>query len=424
MVDAGSAIRLRVAGLRSKGGNSIKHSQFGACAIAFVVVIAIAGGRANGGTGVTSTAILFTGGVAKKNAMASSELFEPNQSASSGSFVATGAMNTARTGHTATVLTNGRVLVAGGSSKIFGTGKVFAIAELYNPSKGRFSNTGAMLEARTGHTATLLADGKVLIAGGDDGTTSLPGAELYDPASATFTATGAMSIGRDECTATLLANGQVLIAGGFQRLPDGSGSRLDTAELYDPVTGSFSLTGTMTSARQGPTATLLPDGRVLIAGGVSNDAGLDTAELYDPVTGLFSPAGHMTTSRYGHLAAALGDGDVLIAGGIDNAGSSLASAEIFHAASGKFTKVAKMPRDRFFVGATVLSRNEILVAGGYTQAPSPASSFGEKPVRTALIFDHKSDTFRSISPMTSPRGNFASASLGGGHFGGGFGVHQ
>ena len=338
-------------------------------------------------------------------------------------------MKTARVGHTATELQNGQVLIAGGASKMFGTPKIFASAELYNPSKGRFSNTGAMVEARTGHTATLLANGKVLIICGDDGTTSLTDSELYDPASAAFAETGAMSIGRDDCTATLLANGKVLIAGGYQLLPDFSGSVLNTAEIYDPDTGSFSLTGTMTSAREVATATLLSDGRVLITGGIDNNENvLDTAELYDPVTGLFTSTGSMTTTRYGHLAAALGDGDILIAGGMDNAGDSLASAEVFGAASGRFVKVAAMPRDRFMVGASVLTNSTILVAGGYTQCPSSAASFCEKPVSTALIFDHKSDTFRSISSMTSPRGTFASASLGGGHFGGGhgggFGGHQ
>jgi WD40 repeat protein len=240
----------------------------------------------------------------------------------------------------------------------------------------------------------------------------LPGAELYDPASAAFASTGTMSIGRDQCTATRLGNGTVLIAGGAQLLPDGSGSVLDTAELYDPVTGSFGLTGTMTAARQGPTANLLPNGKVLITGGVDNDGVvLDTAELYDPTTGLFSPAGHMTTSRYAHLAAVLGDGDVLVAGGINNRGASLKSAEVFVAKTGKFVKVAAMPRDRFMVGATVLTSSTILIAGGYTECPSPATSFCEKPVKTALIFDHASDTFRSISPMTSPRGSFAWATL-------------
>jgi len=384
------------------------------------MVLALAAGPAIGGSSASSggPSILFAGGVTKKSTLASAEVFEP-----SGSFVATGAMHTARVGHTATELQNGRALVAGGADEMFGAGrKIFASAEIYNPSKKRFSNTSAMLEARTGHTATLLANGKVLIACGDDGTSSLTDSELYDPATATFTETGAMSIGRDECTATLLANGKVLIAGGFQLLPDFSGSVLDTAEIYDPESGLFSLTGTMTSAREFHTATLLPDGRVLITGGGDNNGnGADTAELYDPTTGQFSPAGKMTTSRFAHFAAALGDGDVLVAGGIDNRGASLKSAEVFVASSGKFVKVAAMPRDRFMVGASVLTSTKILVAGGYTQCPSSTASFCEKPVSTALIFDHKSDTFRSISSMTSPRGTFASASLGGGHFGGGHG---
>jgi hypothetical protein len=390
------------------------------------VVLAIAAGPVSGGSNANSGAlpILFTGGIRSTNGnrrlvtLSSAEVFQPNHGAS-GSFAATGAMSTARVGHAATVLQDGRVLVAGGANKMFGDGmKVFATAELYNPAKRRFANTGAMLEARTGHTATLLANGKVLIACGDDGTMSLSTAELYDPATAKFTETGAINFPRDRCTATSLPNGKVLIAGGIQLLPDGSGGVLDSAELYDPATGLFSLTGTMTSAREMHTATLLPDGRVLIAGGVSNGPVLDTAELYDPVTGLFTSTGSMTTTRYGHLAAVLGDGDVLIAGGFDDAGATLKSAELFDSNSGSFGAIASMPRDRFFVGATVLTSTKILIAGGYTDCPSTAASVCEKPVSTALIFDHKSDTFRSISPMTSPRGNFASASLVGG-FGGG-----
>jgi len=327
-------------------------------------------------------------------------------------------MKIARTGHTATRLQSGGVLVAGGSTELFGGGTIFASAELYSSSSKRFTMTGAMLEPRTGHTATMLADGKVLIACGDDGTTSLADSELYDPGSATFLSTGTMSIGRDDCTATRLANGKVLIAGGFQLLPDFSGSVLDTAEIYDPDTGSFGLTGTMTSPRQGATATLLPSGKVLIAGGADNNQiTLDTAELYDPVSGQFSPTGHMTTSRYGHLAAALGGGDVLIAGGIDNRGVSLSSAELFHAGTGEFVRIAPMPRDRFYVGATVLTSSTILVAGGYKQCSSSAGSFCLEPVKSALIFDHGSDTFSPISSMTAARGSFASATIA--HGGGG-----
>jgi hypothetical protein len=376
------------------------------------LLFAFASGRANGGSaGPKAPPILFAGGFGKNGTLASAELFRPNQGPS-GSFVGTGPMSTARVYHTATVLKDGRVLIAGGSSEVVSPAIIFASSELYDPSKGKFSNTGTMLDARTGHTATLLADGRVLIAGGDDDTESLSSSELYDPLSGEFTETGTMNIPRDNCTATRLANGKVLITGGFQLLPDFTGSVQDTAEIYDPATGSFSLTGTMNSARESHTATLLPDGRVLITGGFDNNGtGLDIVELYNPTTGHFRPAGKMTTSRSGHLAAALGDGDVLVAGGIDNRGVSLKSAEIFVAGTGKFMKVAAMPRDRFSVGATVLSSTEILVAGGYTQCPSGFASFCEKPVRTALIFDHTTDTFRSIPSMTAPRGSFASATL-------------
>jgi hypothetical protein len=385
-------------------------------ALVAVVMLAFAAGRANGGSSASSSepSVLFAGRVTKKSTLASAELFVPNHGRS-GSFVATGRMKTARVDHTATLLNNGQVLIAGGASKRFGAGRIFRSAELYHPSKGRFSDTRGMLGARTEHTATLLADGRVLIAGGSDGTISLSSAELYDPSSAKFSATGAMTVPRQDCTATLLANGEVLVAGGGTLEGGGNGHVQDTAEIYDPSAGSFSSTGTMTSARQGPTATLLPGGQVLITGGVDNDGMvLDTAELYDPATGLFSQAGQMTTSRYAHLAAPLGDGDVLVAGGIDNAGSSLASAELFVAKSGSFVAIAPMSRDRFFVGATVLSSSEVLIAGGYTQCPSPGLSFCSKPVKTALIFDHRGNVFRSINSMSSPRGSFASATLSGG----------
>ena len=217
------------------------------------VALAFASGRANAGSSARSSEpplVLFAGGITTMKVagiitLSSAELFEPNR----GSFVATGSMSVARTGHTATRLKNGSILIAGGSSQFFGGGTIFGSAELYDPSRRRFSNTGAMLEARTGHTATLLADGKVLIAGGDDGATSLSSSELYDPVSGEFAETGVMNIPRDNCTATRLANGKVLIAGGYQLLPDFSGSVQDTAEIYDPSTGSFSLTGSMNSAR-------------------------------------------------------------------------------------------------------------------------------------------------------------------------------
>jgi hypothetical protein len=203
-------------------------------------------------------------------------------------------------------------------------------AEVYDPQKGTFSAVGDMTVGRQHHTATLLQDGRVLITGGSDSSDpdpvkKIPGqasAELFDPHAGVFGKTVDMTTGRLDHTATMLPNGQVLIAGGrVVGLPD-----LATAELFDPKTGGFDQTGTMATARINHTATLLPDGRVLIAGG---SRGLDTAELYDPKHGGFTlMANSMTTGRAGHTATLLPDGRVLLAGGTGNSTSS-STAELF-----------------------------------------------------------------------------------------------
>jgi WD40 repeat protein len=188
-------------------------------------------------------------------------------------------MANARLDDTVTLLSDGRVLVTGG---IDNTGKTLASAELYDPKTGKFSPAGSMTTTRAFHTATLLSDGRVLIAGGEKkdtgvcascSTPSLASAELYDPATGKFIPTGLMTTGRFSQTATLLLDGQVLIAGGAK--DNSFTASLASAELYDPKTGTFTATGSMANARQNNTATLLSDGRVLIAGSAG-------CEVYQP----------------------------------------------------------------------------------------------------------------------------------------------
>jgi len=191
--------------------------------------------------------------------LASAELYDPK----SGTFTHTGLMTTARSGHTATSLQKGQVLIAGGTSNGGSSGGVTS-AELYDPRAGTFSVTGSMKTMRTGHTATLLTDGHVLIAGG-----ATASAELYDPHGGTFTTTGSLKDSGLGAKAVPLPDGRVFVL----REPDGD------PELHDPKSGLF--TDSELALGLGPTtATLLSDGRVLVAGGMSSNS--VRAYLYRP----------------------------------------------------------------------------------------------------------------------------------------------
>jgi Galactose oxidase, central domain len=292
------------------------------------------------------------------------QLYDPQK----GEFVETGQLTTRRDAHTATLLPNGKVLVAGGEEVNEGGFSVLlATAELYDPASGLFARTGSMVTGRELHTATMMSNGKVLIAGGEDARGyALTHAETYDPAIGSFIPTGSLGVGRYGHTATALPGGKVLIAGGERIDEDGFDIALGSAEIYDPSTGRFRPTGSMRVARKHHTATLLRNGQVLIAGGEDNNGhALESAELYNPGSGTFRTVGRMMTAHDSHTATLLGDGRVLIAGGFSGSNGVTAAAELFDPAGDRFVDTGNMHIAREFFTATLMSDGRVLMAGGF-----------------------------------------------------------
>jgi hypothetical protein len=269
-------------------------------------------------------------------------------------------MEMERAAHTATRLADGRVLVTGGIR----TGEAtLASAELYDPQTRRFSPTGSMTAVRSGHTATPLKNGLVLLAGGFDDEAPVRTAELYDPATGRFERTGSLTAPRGGATATLLRDGRVLVAGGY----DGDGS-LASADVYDSATGRFARTGSMRAPRAAHTATRLQNGRVLVTGGNTPDRVLRSAEIFNPQTGRFSATGSLTIRRHKHAAALLRDGRVLVLGGSDEQDwrNRYRSAELFDPRTGRFSRTGLLSHARFKLpdAVAVSPSGAVLVAGG------------------------------------------------------------
>jgi len=309
--------------------------------------------------------VVVAGGENNNGVVASTEVYSPTTS----SWTASGNLNTARSNASALLLANGSVLVAGGCVSNC-LGATTATAEIYNSTNGTWSTTGAMAKARTYFAMVLLSSGKVLVAGGCTklnangcgGVTA--GAEIYDPSTGKWTATGSMKAARGNLTATLLPNGRVLVAGGI----NAANNPLGSAELYNPATGKWTSTGKMITARDEHTAILLSTGKVLVAGG-ENTAGVTTAktELYNPATGKWAATGNLNTSRLEHTATMLMNGKVLIAGGNNvtaNKTTVLSSAELYNPSTGVWSKTGTMNSARVGHTATLLTSGQVLAASG------------------------------------------------------------
>ena len=306
-------------------------------------------------------------------------------------------MAEARVEHSATLLHDGRVLVAGG----FADGEandVRASAELYDPRTRTWSRTGDMRQARAGHVAVLLTDGSVLVAGGGTSPVdALDTAEVFDPQTGSWSATGNLHAPLSGAAGALLLDGRVLLVGGVA-----NGDPQQTAEIYDPTTRKWSFTGDMHGPRAGPKLTRLWTGQVLAVGGADGTRPLSSAELFDPNTGIWAATGSMAEPRNAHATALLGDGRVLVAGGLKGGLGGdlqpdhiLASAEMFDPATGLWTATGPMSASRFQFTLSTLDDGTALAAVG--------DHLGTGPVSGSETFDEGSGQWIPAGLMLQPR---------------------
>lgn len=329
--------------------------------------------------------VLVAGGHDGTANIASAELYDP----ASGTWLLTGSMNVARRTHQAILLPDGKVLVAGGDTDA----SPLSSAELYDPTTGTWTDTGSMSVGRYGFAAALLPDGKVLVAGGWDvvNDRAIRSAEIYDPTTGTWTATGSMNTGRNATRAILLANGKVLIAGG----EDYPGHDLASAELYDPATGTWSYTASMNTdhGHYNPTV-LLSNGKVMITGTADNPS----CEIYDPATDTWTNTGSMNVTRRGHLAVLLPNGKVLAAGGsVAGVGGTTTSAEIYDPTTGTWTVTSSMNYPHYGPTASKLSNGKILVTGGDSTSGISELFFITNPPISNAGLDQSVDTLSEIT---------------------------
>ena len=308
---------------------------------------------------------------------------------SAGTFTATGNMTAPRSQHSATLLPDGRVLIAGGG---LGNASGLTSTEIYDPGTGTFRAAAPMIAARRMHTATLLPDDRVLIVGGYGAGGVLASAELFDPRTGIFTATGSLTTARGGHTAILLSTGKVLIVGGYgwNSYPD-----IAPAELYDPVSGTFASAGEYVG-REGcdfcAPSVLLSDGAVLFPG-------QNPAQLYDPAGDVFSPIGTMLREQ--STAAVLMNGQVLFAGG-EPIGRT-ADAELYNPATRTFVPTASMASPRVWHTLTLLPNGMVLAAGGETDSCSGSGCWFAGSVATAELYDPAAGTFVATGSMTAAR---------------------
>ncbi len=340
--------------------------------------------QGNTATKLNDGRVLVTGGLPGGTTVLSvAEIYDPT----SGSWTFASPMNEQRYLHTATLLQDGRILVVGGTipgSTFSGT----TTAEIYDPTNNSWSYTGSLANRRSGHTATLLQDGRVLVVAGSGSFTPAGTAELYDPATGTWSSAGSVPNGHSTLhTATLLLNGDVLVVGGVAVSASCSIACSNQAELYSPTTNTWSTTGNLLVGRAVHTATLLNNGKVLITGGRGSNSGsslLASTEVFDPATGLWASAGNMASKHNSHAATLMADGQVIVTGGTNGDSNILFwSTELYDATSSAWSKGPQMiytvtPGGGSRIGhnLTLLNDGRILASGGTNSIMATAEMYG------------------------------------------------
>lgn len=327
-------------------------------------------------------------------------LSEAQPKSAGGNWATINPMFTARAIHIAVLMPNNKVLVAGGENQ--------ATAELYDPAANSWSYAGGMSTPRSHYGAALLNNGQVLVVGGlhDNSASGVPltTAELYNPTTGVWSSTGSMTNPRWIHSVTKLQNGKILVAGGCL---DRTYNATATAEIYNPDIGTWSAAGNMNAPRRGHFAIALPNGKVLVAGG-SNGGYLASAELYDPATNSWSNTGSMHASRYRHSAGndalLLNNGQILVTGGETDGGYILATAELYNPATGVWTATGNMHTARRIHAASLLRNGKVLVAGGFITNSCPATA-------TAELYDPSTGTWSDTNAMSSVNSFFTLTTL-------------
>jgi Kelch motif/Galactose oxidase, central domain len=321
-------------------------------------------------------------------------------------------MNTYRFFETATLLANGNVLVVGGCPAGTCRDNALASAEVYKPFRNTWTSAGSMQFPRVFHTATLLPDGDVLVAGGQNYVApAYASAELYHPSTNSWSVAASMHVARAGQAAVLLSNRDVLVVGGFN-----NGASFTSGELYDPTKNTWTMAASMNEADASPTATVLSDGRVLVAGGGSTN--FADAEIYDPIKNTWTDVARMTNGRIGAESVLLRTGKVLVIGG-DVGNSSPSTSETYDPTTNTWTSPLLLNDTRSNFTASLLEDGQVLVAGGCCNPPGSA-----EPWTSAEVYDSAQNTWTLIANMNIGRWGHGAAVLPGGKVivMGGFGV--